>query len=185
MSRPSYDRPVKMAVVGTSGSGKTSLAKRLSRQLGLPHVELDALYHRERWTHVTDEELVEQVKDALLGSGWVVDGNYSMVRDIVWSRADAVVWLDYPRWFVMQRVVRRTLGRALARTELWHGNRERPLSWLNPDAEENIILWAWTTHQKNRERYQEAFADPRWAGKRLVRLRTAQATEQFVAELRP
>jgi hypothetical protein len=101
----------------------------------------------------------------------------------VWAPADLIVWLDYPRWFVMQRMVRRSLGRAFRRVELWHGNREEFRRLLKADPEDNIVLWAWTTHAPNRERYEAAFSDPQWTDKRKVRLRSAGETRRFVAEL--
>ena len=95
---------------------------------------------------------------------WVVDGNYSMVRDIVWRRADTVVWFDLPYATVMARTIRRTVRRTVTREELWNGNRE-PLSnlWsLKP--EKSIIAWTATRHRVYRRRYAEAEHDPRWAG---------------------
>src|SRR5205809_1832315 len=88
--------PRRVVVVGTTGSGKTTLAGRLAQRLGVPHVELDALHWEANWVEAGDEVFRERAARALTGSAWVVDGNYSKVRDIVWGRADMVVWLDYP-----------------------------------------------------------------------------------------
>ena len=87
--------PRRIAVVGTSGSGKTTLAHRLAERLGIPHVELDALHWGPNWTPVAADLFRERVAQALSGEAWVVDGNYSRVRDIIWTRADTLVWLDY------------------------------------------------------------------------------------------
>ena len=53
----------------------------------------------------------DQVTAAIAGDGWAVDGNYSVLRDLIWDRADTVVWLDLPRPVVMRQVVARTLRR--------------------------------------------------------------------------
>ncbi len=168
------------AVVGTSGSGKSTFAQALAERLDLPHVELDALYHRPDWTHVGDTELEFLVDEALTGEGWVVDGNYSVVRHLAWGRAQAIVWLDYPRWFVMQRMLRRTLVRGISRKRLWHGNTERLGNLFRRDPEENIVLWAWTTHDKNRVRYEAAFASGEWSEKVLVRFTRPSAARAFL-----
>src|SRR4051812_23251994 len=100
-------------VVGTSGSGKTTMARDLAGILGVPHVELDALHWGPNWTEEPDEVFRERVDTLLVGDGWTTDGNYRTVRDIVWGRADTVVWLDYSLPLILWRLSRRTFGRAL------------------------------------------------------------------------
>ena len=68
------------------------------------------------------------MSEIVAGDGWVVDGNYSAVRDLVWDRADTVVWLDLPRLVVVRRITTRSIRRVVRREELWNGNRER---WRN------------------------------------------------------
>ena len=109
----------RVSVVGNSGSGKSTVAAHLSAHLGVPHVELDAIFHQPGWLPLPAGEFRHRVALAAEGEGWVIDGDYSVVRDIVWRRADTVVWLDLPRVLVMRRVVGRTLARILLRRELW------------------------------------------------------------------
>ncbi len=104
---------------------------------------------------------------------WVVDGNYSVVQDIVWARADTVVWFDLPFALVMARVIRRTVRRAILRTELWNGNREPFRNFISLDPQKSIIAWAATHHRRAHERYLAAQADARWAGLDVfIRLRS-------------
>ncbi|HZR41011.1 MAG TPA: hypothetical protein VFB12_12885, partial [Ktedonobacteraceae bacterium] len=114
----------RIVVVGTSGSGKSTLARQLGKLLSIPAVEMDALFWGPHWTPAPLSVLRERVMQALSGDAWVVDGNYSNVRDLTWGCADTVVWLDYSLWVVMTRLLRRTLTRGIAREELWSGNRE-------------------------------------------------------------
>ena len=112
---------------------------------------------------------------------WVIDGNYSVIHDIVWGSADTVVWFDLPYATVLSRTIRRTVRRTATREELWNGNRE-PFSnlWsLNP--EKSIIAWAATRHGIYRRRSWEAERDPRWAHLRFVRLRSQAAADGFLA----
>jgi len=168
-------------VVGCSGSGKTTLARSLAGTLGVPHVELDAIYHQPGWADLEDDEFRQRVRAVTEAGAWVVDGNYSVVRDIVWDRADTVVWFDLPFARVMARTLRRTLKRTITREELWNGNRE-PLSnlySLNP--EKNIVVWSATRHRVYRHRYGEAARDPRWSGLRFVRLGSQAEADAFLA----
>jgi adenylate kinase family enzyme len=87
----------RVSVVGNSGSGKTRLGRMLAERLGVPFVELDAIFHQAGWQPLPPEEFRARVEAAAAGDGWVIDGNYSTVRDLVWARADTVVWFDLPR----------------------------------------------------------------------------------------
>jgi adenylate kinase family enzyme len=175
---------VRVAVVGCSGSGKTTLASALATALGVPHVELDSIYHQPGWTPLSDEAFRARVTQVAEAERWVVDGSYSVIQDIVWGRADTVVWFDLPYATVMARTIRRTLRRTVTREELWNGNRE-PLSNLwswNP--ERSIIAWTATRHRVYRQRYSAAEHDPRWYGLRFVRLRSDAEAEAFIRSLK-
>jgi adenylate kinase family enzyme len=169
----------RVSVVGNSGSGKTTLAGRIATALGIPLLELDAVFHQPDWQPLDTEEFRRTVTEFTSGDAWVVDGNYSAVRDIVWARADTVIWMDPPRHRVMRKLAARTLRRMVTRAELWNGNRERVSFLFN--REESILLWAWTSHRRLRSRYQAAQADPANAHLSFVRLRTpAEATALVV-----
>jgi adenylate kinase family enzyme len=147
-------------------------------------LELDAIYHQPGWTPLPEEEFKATVDARTEDGDWVVDGNYSVVRDLVWNKADTVVWFDSPFLTVMARTIRRTLRRTMTREELWNGNRE-PFSnlWsINP--EKSIIAWTATRHGIYRRRYTEAEQDPRWASLRFIRLRTQSDADRFVADVR-
>jgi adenylate kinase family enzyme len=169
-------------VVGNSGSGKSTLAAALAARLGVEHIELDAIYHQPRWQTLDPEEFARRVGAVLAGPAWVVDGNYTRVREQVWERADTVVWLDYPRRTTTARVVRRTLVRAVNRRELWNGNRESWTAMLSRDPERSVIRWSWTHHTIYRERYGALLApEVRPPGVRVVRLRSPGEARAFLA----
>ena len=85
----------RIVVVGTTGSGKTTVAAELAKRLHAPHVELDALHWGPAWTEVPDDVFRERTLEAIARDSWVADGNYHQIRDILWPRADAILWLDY------------------------------------------------------------------------------------------
>ncbi len=173
----------RVSVVGTSGSGKTTVARRLAGRLGVPHVELDALFHGPGWQPADADAFLAAVDDATSGEGWVVDGNYRAVvgEGPVWARADTVVWLDLPRAVVMRQVVRRTLRRALRREELWNGNREPVLGLVRWDPGRSIVRWAWSTHAERRQQLEGAMGSPTCAHLMFVRLRSRAEIGAFLA----
>ncbi|HEV3363290.1 MAG TPA: AAA family ATPase [Acidimicrobiia bacterium] len=171
----------RVSVVGNSGSGKSTLAKALAGRLGVPYIELDAVFHQPGWVPLPRDEFRARVAALAAGSSWVIDGNYSAVRDLVWAKADTVVWIDLPRPLVMRRVIGRTIRRAVRREELWNGNREPSSNWLTLDPERSIIMWSWTQHAKYRLRYAEAIADPALAHLTFVRLRSPADVRAFLS----
>jgi adenylate kinase family enzyme len=162
------------------------MAHSLAQRLGLPHLELDSVFHQPDWKSLPTEEFRKKVDAFTSQDEWVVDGNYnSEIGDITWGRADTVVWMDPPRITATARVARRTFGRLLSRKELWNGNRERWRYALSTDPERSIVAWAWKMHDKYNELYESAIADPKWAHLRFVRLSTAREAEAFLKELDP
>jgi len=169
----------RIVVVGTSGSGKTTFARRLAAGLGIPHVELDALHWEPEWTEASDEVLRARVAEATAQDAWVVDGNYSRVRGILWPRASAVIWLDYPLRTILTRVLLRTLRRVFTREELWNGNRER--FFRSVFGRESIIRWALRTYRTRRREYPALFARPEYAHLSVVRLRSPRGARRWLA----
>jgi adenylate kinase family enzyme len=138
-------------VVGTSGAGKSTFAQELAAATRCPHIELDSLYWGPDWQAVSPEQFRRSVTEATQRACWVADGNYSAVRDVLWSRATHVVWLNYGRFTVFSRLLRRTIGRGITRTRLSHGNRESlRMAFLSRDS---ILLWSLSTYAKNRTRF--------------------------------
>ncbi|MDY6875165.1 MAG: adenylate kinase [Chloroflexota bacterium] len=171
----------RLVVIGTSGSGKTTTAGQIAQRLEIPHVELDALHWEPDWTPVPLDVFRERTAQALSGDVWVVDGNYSKVRDIVWSLASTVVWLDYALPVIMWQLVRRTLRRILTREELWGGNHE---SWrMALFSRESILLWALQTYRRRRREYPMLFNRPEYAHLTVVHLHSPQDTRAWLLGL--
>ena len=161
-------------VVGTTCAGKTTVAKRLAEQHGLPHVELDALHWGPGWSQPTAEEFRARVEEALAGDEWVPDGAYHGKHGgLVLDRAELVVWFDPPLHTVLYRLGTRTVRRVRSGEELWGGNRE---TWRGTVfSRDSLLLWALTTHRPRRVRYEE-----RLARYDVVRLRSASETEGWL-----
>ncbi|WP_344126941.1 shikimate kinase [Luedemannella flava] len=171
----------RVVVVGNAGSGKTTLGRRLGEALGVPFVELDSIFHQEGWRPLPEDLFRARVLDIVAADAWVIDGNYRVVRDLVWARADTVVWFDLPRRTVMRQVVLRTLRRMATRQVLWNGNREPVSGLFRLDPEHSIIRLAWLKHATYHERFAAAAADPRFAHLRFVRIGSRADATTLVA----
>lgn len=145
-------------VVGTSGSGKSVLAKWISGNLGVNHIERDAVMWLPDWQKRNPDEeksiILQQMQDP---RGFVFDGNF-LSLGITPPQESVLIFLDYSRAVVMSRIIRRTLRRAIFREKLWSGNVEDPKNMFSLDPDLNVILWSWTTHAKRRLNYEELIA---------------------------
>lgn len=175
--------PQRIAVIGTGGSGKTTLARRLASTLDLPHLELDAVYHQPGWEPLADEEFRDRVEGFCAGDRWVTCGKYGTVRDLLFERTDTIICLDHHRLRQTARVWWRSLRRYVTRQELWNGNRE-PLRGLWPfgPAEQVLTRWVWIGVPRARALFDRLEADPP-AGAVVVRLRGWPAIDHHLREL--
>ncbi len=173
----------RIVVVGPSGSGKTTVGSAIAARLGLPRVEMDALFWDPDWTPVDDHVFQARLRAAVQGDQWVVDGNYFSrgARDIVWPRADTAVFLDLPKRTVTRRVVVRTARRTVMRTELWSGNRETVRNAFAGD--EALIPYLWKYYPNSRERYGAMERDSAWSHLEWIRLRSASAVRAWLRSL--
>ena len=113
----------RVVIIGNSGAGKSTLAAALAKKAGLPLIASDPFYWTANWGAVSPEAVRQRVTDATATNIWVIDGNFDSERDVVWARADTVVWLDYTLALVMRRVCRRNLLWWLTGQTVWSGSR--------------------------------------------------------------
>ncbi|MFB2975210.1 AAA family ATPase [Microseira sp. BLCC-F43] len=171
----------RISVVGTTGSGKTTLARQICQRLAIPHVELDALHWEPNWTEVPDEVMRDRVSQALSGNRWVVDGNLNNdERNIVWSKADTVVWLDYSLPVIMSRIIWRTFWRVVTKENVCNGNRE---TWKTTFSRDSIILWALQTYGKRRREYPILLQKPEYAHLEVLCMRSPKSTQDWLSSL--
>ncbi len=172
--------PQRICVIGTSGAGKTTFARQVSHSLMIPHFELDSLYWEANWISTPYDIFRDRVKQSLVGNSWIVDGNYSKVRDIVWGNADTLIWLDYSFPVVMSRVLWRTFRRVTTQQQVCNGNYE---TWKKVFSRESIILWALQTYRKRKKEYPILINKPEYSHLNVVRLTSPQATKDWLLTL--
>ncbi len=103
----------RIAIIGCPGAGKSTLARRLQEQTGLPLYHLDNLWWKPDRTHITREAFDAALADILKRPAWIVDGNYSRTVEPRIAACDTVLFLDYDEQTCMDGIVSR-VGRARA-----------------------------------------------------------------------
>lgn len=172
----------RMSIIGTTGSGKTTLAHQLSQVLQIPHIELDAIHwERGDWTPIDPDAFQARVAEAVRAQHWVIEGGYSVVRDAIWTRAETVVWLDYSLPLTFARLVRRTARRLVSPTPLWGGSRETLSRTLSRDS---ILLWCLTSYGRKKRQFPSELTRPEYAHLRVLRFRSPRQTAAWLAALK-
>lgn len=168
----------RVIVVGTTGSGKTTLATALAQKMDCPFIELDALFWNPGWVQTPRDEFRRRVADAIAPERWAAGGNYSSARDLIWQRADTLIWLDYPMWLVEWRLLKRTLRRVVSREELWAGNRE---TWRNAFFSRNsLFLFAVQSQPKQRGTWPAELQKPEFAHLQVLRFFSPRETQAWL-----
>lgn len=177
----------RVAVVGIPGAGKTTMARGIAERLNLTHIELDAYFHKPNWEPTESAEFTANIRHAMgqAPDGWVMCGAYdSHIDPIRDAECDTIVWLDYSRPVVMNRLVRRTVRRAATREELWNGNREPLTNFFGWDPATNVIRYAWVNFDKRRTGYEHKVNDGAWDRPVVHRFRHPRDAERFLTGLR-
>ena len=171
----------RVIVVGATGAGKTTFGRALAQKLGVPHVELDALHWGPDWAMPETDVFRARLEPVVAQPSWVMDGNYSRIRDLLWTHADTLVWLDYPLAVILWRLFWRTARRTLTRQELWNGNRESVREAFF--SRESLFLCALKAHSRYRATYPRELTRPAYAHLRVVRLHTPRQAAAWLASI--
>lgn len=171
----------RVVVIGTSGSGKTTFANKLAKKLDCEHYELDELRFLANWEVRSWEETRENIKTFIHHPSWVVDGNYSRIRDLTWGQADTVIWLNYSFWVVFPRLFFRTIKRVTTGEELFGGCRETFRSqFLSKDS---LFLWFFQTFWKHKKMYPVIFKESDYSHIKFITLNSPQKAKAFLAQV--
>ena len=181
LSAPPFPAPgPRIVVVGTTCSGKTTTAGRLARLRQVPHIELDALMWKPGWVKTETEMFRAKARQALDCPAWVVDGNYSDLRDITWGQATTLVWLDYDLPVILGRLVWRTLRRVITREELWNGNRESISGAFF--SKDSLFLFVFPSRKRQRKNYPRVLRED-YPHLQVIHLRSPRETRAWLEGL--
>ncbi len=145
---------LRVNVVGLSGSGKSTFARRLSEVLHQEYIEMDRLFHGPNWTELGEEEFRNRISKAISGEQWILDGNYhSKTQDLKWKRTTSIVWINTPFLRNIRQSTTRAFQRAWTKEELWPGTGNRETFRKTFFSSKSIILWALMNYRRIQRRY--------------------------------
>ncbi|KAH6908194.1 AAA domain-containing protein [Coprinopsis sp. MPI-PUGE-AT-0042] len=145
---------VRILVVGNSGSGKSTTAAKLGRQLGIPFISLDHIHWEPGWKSTPNDAFKSKIEVALAEAGpsWVVEGDYyERIGNIVLDKSTDVIWLDPPLLLYFPRLLLRTFLRLFGLQAPCSPGCDESFSeaFFSKDS---IILWCLTHHRSEREK---------------------------------
>jgi adenylate kinase family enzyme len=168
----------RIAIVGSTGSGKTTLAKTLAQRLAIPHIELDSHFWEANWKPAPFEVFRARVEPSTAAPAWVTDGNYRQVRDLVWARATDLIWLDYPLPLIFWRLSHRTISGVFHHRMLWNKNRESLTTLFF--SRDSLFLWAIKRQRLHRREYPVLLSSPEYNHLHAVRLHSPRETQRWL-----
>ncbi len=165
------------------GGGKTTLAGKLGLKLGLPVVELDAIFWLPDWVERDRDEFRQLVRDTIAGhdDGWVVDGQYvGVLGGDVLERADTLIWLELPFRTIFWRTFKRTVQRARDRRTICGDNTESwRQSFLSRDSLLLYLLKNRLTRHRQSLAVREGVIREFGSGATVIRLTSAKDLDRF------
>lgn len=173
----------RVSVIGVTSSGKSTLAEKLAQRFDLDYIELDALNWEPNWQAAPLEVFRARVENATQSKKWITAGNYHVVRDLIWPRAEAVIWLDYSLGRALWQLTRRSLKRWWTRELLWGTNYEPIWIHLKFWSTDSLYHWLFKTYWRRKREYPRLFSQPEHQHLRLIRFRTPGETEEWLKSL--
>jgi adenylate kinase family enzyme len=170
-------------IIGTSGSGKSTVGKKLAAKLGFPYYQMDALFWKPNWVESNDEAFFAAVTEVTDKPAWVLDGNYTRTQHIKWENVDTVIWIDYsfPRTFY--QAVKRAITRIIESKELWEGTGNKETFRKTFLSRDSILIWTIKGYYKNRVRYETMMQSQEFQHINFLRLQSPKATKAFLLQL--
>lgn len=174
---------MRINVIGTSGSGKTTFGRELADILKIPFIEMDAIFWGPDWNHLEDEVFFYRLANALEGDDWVLDGNYERTLPVKWERVEVVIWLDFSFPRTLRQAVSRAARRLISRQEIWPGTGNRE-SLRMLFSKESIVLWTITTYGRRRKQILQMRESPKYQAIIFHQLRSPRETALFLDAIR-
>lgn len=116
----------RIVILGSGGSGKTTLANYISKKTDLPIIYLDKEYWLPNWERPNIDDWSHKITNLVQNEEWIMDGNYIDTLDIRLSKADLVIMLDIKSSVCISSVFFRTLiGHFIKRNDINEGCKDK------------------------------------------------------------
>jgi adenylate kinase family enzyme len=169
----------RILIYGVCGSGKTTFARRLGERTGIPWTSVDDLAWLPGWISTTNEHQTAEIQRICAAEQWILDSAYGKWLDLPLGKADLIVGLDYPRWFSLARLIRRTALRMIDQHKVCNGNVE---TWRQTFSPNSILLWHFRSFARKRQRMR-AWRNAADASRQVILFPNARAAEVWLQGL--
>lgn len=173
----------RVVVVGVTSSGKSTLAENLSQRFDLSCIELDELNWEPNWQAAPLEVFRARVEKATQAERWIVAGNYHIVRDLIWPKAEAIIWLDYPFSTVLWQLTHRTFRRWWNQELLWGTNREPLWTHFKLWSNDSLYHWLFKTYWRRKREFPMLLSQPEYQHLKLIRFTDPKETKEWLESL--
>lgn len=155
----------KIIITGTTCTGKTTLGRKLSKEISIPQIDLDDLHFLPNWVEKERGVFVEDVNNEIKKTTqWIVTGSYqTLLKDTVWQEATVIIWLDYPLNLILRRFFIRTWRRVFLKEKCCGENYE---TLGKTFSKESLFLWIFKTYWHRKRRMENwrngIFSHKKW-----------------------
>jgi adenylate kinase family enzyme len=170
--------PYKRAIVfGSTGMGKTTLVKQIADDFSLPVIDIDSLRREAGKSASVEETFSRLVSESIKGDTWIIDGSYTSVQDIVWTRAEAIIWMDFSFWVFLSRLAKRSLYRIFVRKK-----SEKPIKGRYQPAGERTsnYLRAILTGKQRQRHYFATLYSSEYTHLHIIRLSSPEEATNWI-----
>lgn len=143
----------RIVIIGSCGSGKTTLGRHLAENLGYPITDLDELHWLPNWVERPREEFTLLIEKTVSTPTWIICGNYSKFRHLIWPKVDTIIWIDPPLFTLLRRVLTRSIKRMIDKKPMCNGNYET-LGRLF--CKKSIVIYLLKNYYRHRRSFSEA-----------------------------
>ncbi len=165
----------RILVLGSAGSGKSTLSQILGTSFKLPVIHLDRYYWKPNWIPTPNEEWDQLLEQLCNEEQWIMDGNYSRTIDIRLSKADMVLFLDLPTLLCIYRVLKRRIKyRHKTRPDMNEGCSEK-LDW-------EFIKWVWNYRRRSRQKILDKLSEVR-NEKQIIILKNRKQVNELISQI--
>lgn len=120
---------LKIIIIGSPGSGKSTFARKLRDITDIPLYYLDMIWHKPDRTNISQEEFDTQLNDILQKDRWIIDGNYQRTLETRLEKCDTVFLMDFP------------IDVCLSGAESRIGKKREDLPWIEHEFDEEFRQW--------------------------------------------
>jgi adenylate kinase family enzyme len=173
----------RIVVIGTTSSGKSTLAERIAERFNMNFIELDALHWEPNWVETPLDVFRERVETATQAEAWIVAGNYHVIRDLVWTKAEVIIWLDYPFFIILWQLTRRTFQRWWTQELLWGKNIEPFWVHFKLWSQESLFHWLFKTYWRRKRETPQLLSLPEHRHLKLIHFKHPREADEWLERL--